>query len=104
MSTLTIPSLSREFIRVPIEAFEGGGLVDPTNGTVQFAFKASGVEPTEPDWQDGQWEQANRTYFARVLVGAGGGVPVAEGTHDIWVRIANTPEEVARKVGQLVIT
>lgn len=107
---LVIPVLSREYVRVPVSATFEGRALDPVDAmaTVQFAVAALGVDPVEGDWRDGDWEVVAEgteleSYLARILIGSGGGVPVAKGLYDLWLRIANAPERPARKVGQLEV-
>lgn len=96
-------SLSREFVRVPVAATEAGATVDPTSDTVEFAFTASG-EPGPADWVVGEWETADSTYFARVLVGPGGTKELADGRWFVWLRITGATEAPVENVGTITIT
>lgn len=104
---LKISHLTREYVRVPVEASENGSPVDPTGSSVHLAFMAAGLEPTGPDWVLGSWEAGDwgGAWYARALVGGGaGGTDLAVGSYDVWVRIQDTPEEVVREAGRLVVT
>lgn len=89
---LRISVLSKEYIRVPVEATVAGAPYDPTADVVSFAFTQAG-DPTS--WTTGTWETdtttSPSTYLARVLVGPGGLV-VAAGRWNLWMKITDTPE------------
>lgn len=99
---------SREFLKYPVTKTYQGSVADPTTDSVYFAFLPSGTRPVDADWVDGDWEidPSGPTYYARVLVGAGGvpAVPLALGTYQVWLRILDDPEHPIRVVGVLKIT
>lgn len=105
----TTTRASTEYVKVPVSAFEEGEALDPTALPVQFA--ATEVDtvthavpnPSPGQWFDGDWEQANETYFARGLFGPDGGEDLAVGEWAVWCRVISVPERPARKVGRLVI-
>lgn len=104
MAPLTIPSLSREFVKVRVFATEAGAVVDPTSDTVEFAFKDSTAEPEEADWTAGSWESSSGKYWARILVGPDGDVTLTDGEYHTWIRITGATEAVVRNVGLLKVT
>lgn len=102
---LTLSSRTNEYVRVPVSATEDGVDVDPTNDTVEFAAPAVGDEPTV--WVEGEWETSTDRIWARILVsgtGGGGTLEIADGTWDLWIRITDSPETPARKVGPIRMT
>jgi hypothetical protein len=104
--SLTISSLSLEYIRVKITAFKIGAPINPTGDTVQFAFTAVDVNPVS--WVSGSWETVtdaggNNTYFALCLVGPGGTANLTSGTYSIWVKVADNPETPVMNVGNLLV-
>lgn len=105
-----ITRASTEYVKVPVETWDDAGdKVDPTDLVVQFAATPidttddSTPNPDPGDWNAGEWSQANRTYFAKGLVGPDGGLDLAVGEWAVWVRVISVPERPARKVGRLVI-
>lgn len=100
--TLSLPSETREYLKVTVEATRNGVAVDPSAGSVEFAFPLAGDPPSQ--WFPGGWERSNRTWFARCLIGPGSPANLPEGVYAVWVRVANAPERPAREVGVLEIT
>jgi hypothetical protein len=100
--------LSLKYVAVPVFAKASGLAVNPTTDTVQMAFPAPDVDPVSGDWKTASWEtDASATptvYYARCLVGPGGTVALALGTFDIWIKITDSPEIPAERVGNLQIT
>lgn len=104
--SVTLSSLSTEYIRVKVVAYESGSQVDPTSKAVTFAFTAdSTTEPSGGDWKTGEWETdpAGPVYYARILVGPTGET-LTDGKYHVWVKIAGSPEIPVRRVGVLTIT
>lgn len=109
-ASVTLSSLSKEFVKVRVSGRRGGAVIDPTGYTVEFAFTAAATPATEPDeadWVVGSWEtdatQENH-YHARCLVGPSGAITLANGTHDVWVRFDDTLERPVRRVGRIIVT
>lgn len=102
---VSLSSLSTEYIRVEVTAYESGALVDPTSKAVSFAFITGSTEPSGGDWKTGEWETdpAGPTYYARILVGPSGET-LADGRYNVWLKIAGSPEIPVRRVGVLTIT
>ncbi len=101
---IELSSSSREFVRVKVSAVESGVSVNPTSDTVEFAFVSIGQDVTDATWTSGAWETSGTTYYARKLVGAGGGLVLADGTYEVWVRINQGVEFPSHKSGLLDIT
>lgn len=104
---VSISVLSTAYVKCQISATEGGTTVDPTSGTVEFAFisEALGTSPVSGDWKAGSWETgSDGGYWGRCLVGPSGTVTLAAGSYDVWTRITKAPETVVKRVGILVIT
>ncbi len=106
--SVTLSSISLEYIRVRVAATENGAAKDPTALAVKFAFldvEGTQSEPVTADWKTGTWESGGAPYYARILVGPGGTfVPVDEKTYRVWVQVTDTPEIMARRTDLLTIT
>src|SRR6476469_5504856 len=92
-----ISALSKEYIRVQVSVKVSGANYDPTADAVAMAFMTAGAAPTGPDFKAGTWEADSTsnppTYWARCLVGPGGGViTLAAGLYTVWVQITDVPE------------
>ena len=84
MTALKIPSLSVEYVKVPIT-----GPSNLTTLTVQMAILPAGQDPTSPDWQTAQWIGTD----ASVLIGPGQTLALSKGlTYGIWVKVTAAPE------------
>lgn len=107
MATVKVSSLSREYVRVPVNAYEAGQLVDPSLDPVEMAFTAVGVEPVAGDWKLATWEAdfsgSRPIYYSRILIGPGGTVTLADGTYDTWVRVTDSPEVPVARVGRVLV-
>ena len=102
--TLTLSSLSTDYIQVPVRV--NGSAYDPTSDDVQIAFIAGNASPQEPDWNTAAWNTpVSSVYQAQVLVGpANDGIALAPGTYTVWVKIVDNPEVPVRAAGYLMIT
>jgi hypothetical protein len=104
---VAINSLSKEYVRVQIEALASGLFVNPTPDTVEMAFPVASTDPVGGDWKAASWETdatSNPTrYFARCLVGPGGTVALTDGLYDVWVRVTDSPEIPVKNAGQLEV-
>ncbi|MER7500459.1 hypothetical protein AB0L05_27755 [Nonomuraea pusilla] len=81
---LKIPSLSVEYVKVPIT-----GPADLAELPVQMAIVPNGQDPATGDWKSAVWIGTS----AAVLIGPGSGLPLAKGgSYGIWVKITSTPE------------
>lgn len=108
MSTVTMSSTSRHYLRLPVSATWQGVVQDPTSDTVEFAAVTPGSEPST--WTAGSWETDTSTdpdtYWARILVsgtGGGGTLALADGTYDLWVRVTDSPERPSQRVATLIV-
>lgn len=102
-ASISLSSLSNEYIRVRVEATESGAVVDPTSLPVSFAFEIDSTEPTS--FTVGAWETDPGPpikYLALILVGSDG-VALTDGTYFVWVKIVDSPEIPVRRVGNLII-
>lgn len=81
---LLIPSLSTEYVHVPID-----GPANMTTYDVDMAILQEGQDPDSGDWVAAAWEGTD----AVVLVGPATSIPLTRGvTYEVWVRITATPE------------
>jgi hypothetical protein len=84
MTALKIPSLSTEYVKVPVT-----GPANLTSLTVQMAIVPDGQDPAGGDWQSAQWIGTD----AAVLIGPATALPLTKGvTYGIWVKITAAPE------------
>ena len=97
---LTISALSTEYVKVPVAATESGVDVNPVTDALEMALMLPGYIPTDDDWFTGSWEVDSGTYYARVLVGPDGGVAtLSRGLYEVYIKVADNPETVVRRVG-----
>jgi hypothetical protein len=96
-------TLSTRYVKCYISVTQSGVQIDPTTGTVEFAFVADGVTPGSSDWKTGSWETTSDEYLGRCLVGPTGTVTLTAATYDVWVRYTKTPEVIAEMIGHLAI-
>lgn len=104
--TLTISSLSVQYVRAPVAAELNGAVYNPTSDTVQFAFMAVGATPASGDWHAGSWETVTgppAQYIARCLVGGTAGVVLTAGTYVVWLKVTDNPEVPVAQVGVLTV-
>ena len=96
MNTVTQSVLSTQYVQVQVTARSASGY-DPTGDTVQFAFTPLTYPQTQPgsgDWHAGSWATfPGPAYWAQCLAGpANGGISLAVGTYQVWVKITDNPE------------
>lgn len=103
-----ISSLSKEAVRVPVSADQGGVPYNPTGDTVQLALVPDTF--TAPStWYSGTWEAApgpsGTTYYAVLVVGPGSTVgSLAAGSYTVYVKVTDTVEvPVLRAQGTLTV-
>jgi len=99
---VTMSALSTKYIRSRVTATVGCTNYNPTGDVVEAAFAPPGVNPSI--WYAGSWETCGTTFYARVLVGPAGTVPLVVGTYTMWLRITDAPEIPVLQVGTLRIT
>lgn len=84
MAILQIPSLSVEYVKVPVT-----GPDDLTSLDVDMAILPDGQDPAGGDWKAAAWIGTS----AAVLIGPATLLPLTKGvTYGVWVRITSTPE------------
>lgn len=97
----TVSSQSREYVVVPVDTVSGGQELDTAVATVEFSFTKSGEPAT---WHAGDWQQVSQNVFARILVGTGGTVALADGDYTVWLKVTQTPEVVVKPAGRLLVS
>jgi hypothetical protein len=104
VTALTISSLSRVMVQVPVTArLNGSPNYDPTGDVVAMAFIPGPAKPDGDDWHVGSWgTDPGPTYLAQCLVGPDA-VELTPGTYQIWVKVTDAPEQPVMQAGQLVI-
>lgn len=99
MATLTMPVTSTQPVQQQIIATSGGSPYDPSGDTVSVAFVPVPQYGPPPSPSSGQWNAATwevdsspTTYWASCLVGpANGGVVLAQGAYQIFVKVTDNP-------------
>ena len=101
---MELSALSTEYVKVSVAAVVNGVTYNPTSDAVSMAFPARGAQPVSGDWKTGSWETISGTYYARCLVGPSPGlVQFTVGSiYDCWLKVTDSPEVPARRVGQVV--
>jgi hypothetical protein len=101
-----LSSQTTEYYRFPVLLTVSGQAVDPTPAAISFALVETGDEPESAEWVAGAWETDTSTdpdtYYARILFGTGG-ITLADGEYDLFVRFALAPENVIRKIARVVV-
>lgn len=107
-STLRIPESSKEYVHALITWRRGIGVLTVVGYTVEMAFISDGrtdPEPQAADWVSAEWEQIGERAYAKVLIGPGTSLALAEDTYFVWVRVTTGTEVVVRKAsGKVIIT
>lgn len=96
-------ALSTRYVKCWISVTQSGSQIDPTTGTVEFAFKQGNATPGASDWKTGSWETTPFEYMGRCLVGPNGTVALTAGSYDVWVRYTKAPETIIEEIGSLTI-
>jgi hypothetical protein len=101
------PSLSTEYVECSVRATNRATdlPISVSGDPVSMAFTASGVKPAPTDWKAATWLSTTAgSERAGVLVGPGtGGLVLAPGSYDWWVRVTDNPEVPAAYLGELRI-
>lgn len=86
-----------------VRAYQAGALVNPTSGTVQFAFASSPLLPPST-WYAGSWDVNEiGDYVAQCEIGSSGVVALAAGVWWVWVQVTLSPVDVIRQIGSIVM-
>ena len=87
MAVLEIPSISVEYVPVPVTGPSG-----LTTLPVEMAIVQQGQDPAGGDWKSAEWsDDADST--ALVLIGPGTDLELEKGVnYGIWVKITSSPE------------
>jgi|SRR5579859_7365161 len=94
MPSVSQSVLSTQFLMVPVTT-RSPSPYNPTADLVQFAFPPLTIPATSPAvWYTGSWVTfPGPSYWAECLVGpVNGGVPLAAGSYQVWVKITDSPE------------
>jgi hypothetical protein len=104
---ITRSVLDTEYLPYPVQFVIGGTAQNPTGDPVAFAFmpNPANQDPGSGDWHTGSWVTTGTgTYMAQVLVGpSNGGVALAVGLYNVWLRITDSPEIPVEQVDLLSI-
>lgn len=86
VGVLKMPSISKEYVKVPITTGPAGF----TDLDVNMAIKPDGEDPAGGDWKTAEWIGTS----AALLIGPGSpfGSLTKGGTFGIWVQIISNPE------------
>ncbi|MEV8610313.1 hypothetical protein AB0383_20700 [Amycolatopsis sp. NPDC051373] len=98
-----VRAVSTEFVECAVKSFNPAtsAPIDISADVVQVAFTAPGVDPVAGDWQTATWTYPG---IAGILVGSGtGGLVLAKGDYDWYVRVMDNPEETVTLVDTLRI-
>jgi hypothetical protein len=86
--------LSTQYIQVPVTV-RSASPYNPSGDAVQFAFVPVTYPQAAPSvWYTGSWSVfPGPVYWAQILVGpANGGVALAAGSYEAWLKITDSPE------------
>lgn len=105
---ITRSVLDTEYVSFPVELVVNGNVINPTGDVVQFAFMPSPADanPASGDWHTGSWYTPTPgKYGAQILVGPlNGGIVLASGLYNVWIKITDNPEVPVRVLDLLNIT
>jgi hypothetical protein len=104
LGIITMSSLSTQYVLVPVTSLVAGQSVSPVADEVQFAFAPVGSDPSA--WTPGSWQDGttNGLYVAQCLIGpANGGLVLAPGLYEIWVKVTDDPEVPVLQAGLLQV-
>ena len=96
-------TLSTRYVKCYVNVTQSGAVIDPTTGSIEFAFVGDGALPATGDWKVGSWETTFNEYLGRCLVGPTGTVTLTAGSYDVWLRYIKAPETFVERIGHLVI-
>lgn len=90
-----VPSESKEFLHVPVTA-----TASLSGYQVEMAVIPYGADPVSADWHAAAWDGIN----AKILVGPGSALELAEAIYGVWVRITTAEEKPVLYSGIVRIT
>lgn len=98
MAVLEIPSISKEYVKVPITV----GPPELTDLNINMAILPAGQDPASGDWETAAWVGTS----AALLIGPGSSFgSLTKGVrYGIWVQIISAPEEPVLGPFDLYIT
>lgn len=102
----SVPSksiLATTYMRCTVSATDSGSPVNPTTGTVEFAFLTNESNPASGDWHAGVWETAGDEYLGRILLGPNGTYDLAVATYNVWIRVVYSGETVVENIGEFYV-
>jgi hypothetical protein len=95
VQTLSQSVLSTQYLQVLVQVASISGY-SPVSDPVSFAFTDAGAYPPAgpSQWYTGSWVTwPGPQYWAQVLIGpANGGIALAAGAWQCWLRITDSPE------------
>lgn len=107
MAGVSVSSLSTQYVQVPVRAYSGGTVYNPTALAAYMAFVAPGSLPAGGDWNtaDWAWTATDLGYYAvQCLVGpSGSAVALAVGPYGVWVKVEGAEEVPVIPAGGLAV-
>lgn len=98
---LTISTLSREQVEIPITARDDSA--DPTGDVVSMAFIIGPAKPQAGDFHTGSWRVGDSgTFYARCLIGPTA-VALTPGTYAIWLKFTDNPEAPVKRIAKPLV-
>lgn len=100
-----ISSLSSQYVMAAVSFTDPvtGALLSPSADPVQFAFTTVLADPLGGDWVTASWRSGGPPYVAQCMVGPAGHV-LGKGDYRVWVKITDSPEIPALRVGFLRVS
>ena len=93
---LSIPSTSVQYVHVPITGTD----LDGGEPVAMAVIATTAEEPATGDWKTANWDAGS----ARILIGPGTDLQLADGIYRVWVRVTASPEIPVIRSGLLRIT
>jgi len=100
--TITIPSVSSQYLVSDVTVNLPTGMLNPTSYQVNFAFILGSSLPQDSDWITGAWTTDTAPYLAQLLIGANGHV-LSTGTYRVWLQILASPQAPVFSTGYVNI-
>lgn len=101
-------SASTQYIQVPVRAYSGGTVYNPTALPAYMAFLPAGSVPAASDWKTAGWAwttSGDGFYAAQCLVGPdNSAVSLAVGPYTVWVKVEGNEEVPVIAAGGLAVT